>query len=58
MDINSVGGSAFSESVQTQYAIKCLLLERNAQTAVLDTILDSVELSQEAMDLYASEQQR
>ena len=27
MDISSVGGAVFSESVQPQYAVKCIQLE-------------------------------
>lgn len=50
MDISSVGGAVFSESVQTQYAVKCIQLERQSQSVMADLLLDTAEISQEAID--------
>ena len=55
MDISSVGGSALSQEVQSMYAVKCMLMSRQTEMAASSILLDTAEISQEAMDKYLSE---
>lgn len=55
MDISSVGGSALTESVQNMYAVKCLLMSRRTDVVAGALLMDTVEISKEAMDKYLSE---
>ena len=57
MDISSVGGSALSQEVQSMYAVKCMLMARQSEVAASSVLLDTAEISQEAMDKYLSELQ-
>ena len=55
MDISSIGGSAMTPEVQAQYGVKLIQMARESQEAVASLILDTVEISKEAMDKYLSE---
>ena len=55
MGISSVGGSALSQEVQSMYAVTCMLMSRQTEMAARSVLLDTAEISQEAMDKYLSE---
>lgn len=58
MDVSSVGnGSAMTPEVQAQYAVKLIQMERASSEVVGDIILDTAEISKEAMDKCLSEMQ-
>ncbi len=57
MDISSVGGSAFTPEVQSQYAVKCIQMARQSDAIVGSLILDTAEISEEAMAKYIAEQE-
>ena len=49
MDVSSVGGSELSQEVQSMYAVKCLLMSRQSEMAACSLLLDTAEISQEAI---------
>lgn len=55
MDISSVGGSALTPEVQAQYAVKCVQMARQSDAVVGSLILDTAEISEEAMAKYTAE---
>ena len=57
MDISSVGSSILSQDIQMAYAVKCILMARQSEVAASSVLLDTAEISQEAMDKYLSELQ-
>ena len=57
MDFNSVGGTALTPEAQANYAIGCIKMAQEASMVAESIILDTVEISAEAMALYLSEQQ-
>ena len=58
MDISSVGGSALTPEVQAQYAVKCIKMAQESATAAAGIILDTAEISEEAMSKYLAEVQQ
>lgn len=57
MDLSSIsGGSAMTPEVQAQYGVKLIQMARASEEAAASVILDTVEISQEAMDKYLAEQ--
>ncbi len=57
MDLSSIsGGSAMTPEVQMQYGIKLMQMSRASEIAAASVILDTVEISQEAMDKFLAEQ--
>lgn len=57
MDISSVGGSALTPEVQAKYAVKCIQMARQSDAVVGSLILDTAEISEEAMVKYIAEQE-
>lgn len=55
MDISSVGGSVLSQEVQSAYAVKCMLMSRQTEMAASSVLMDTAEISQEAMEKYLAE---
>ena len=49
MELSSVGGSALTPEVQTQYAVKLIQMERASEEVAGNLIQDTVEISEEAM---------
>ena len=59
MDISSIGGSAMTPDIQTQYAAKCLKMSQQSTLIAGALIQDTAEISAEALakctaDLNAS----
>ena len=55
MDISSIGGTAMTESAQMLYSVACLKMAQHSENAAQYLILDSVEISQEAMEKFLAE---
>ena len=58
MDVNSVGyGSALTPEAQSSYAVGCFKLAQQSIQTVGSIIMDTVEISAEAMELFLKETQ-
>lgn len=55
MDISSVGGAALTESARMSYNAVCLKMAQHSENMAQYLILDSVEISQEAMEKFLAE---
>ena len=55
MDINSVGGIALTQDAQAVYAAACLKMAQHSENAAQYLILDTVEISAEAMEKFLAE---
>ena len=55
MDISSVGGTALTESAQAIYAATCLKMVQHSDNVANYLILDTVEISKEAMEKFMAE---
>ena len=55
MDISSVGGAALTQEAQTTYAVACMKMAQHSENVAKYLILDSVEISQEAMEKFLAE---
>ena len=55
MDISSIGGSAMTEQAQQLYSVACLRMAQHSEVASQYTLLDSLEISNEAMQKYLAE---
>ena len=55
MDISSVGGTALSEQAHMVYGVACLKMAQHAENVANYLIMDSVEVSKEAMEKYLAE---
>ena len=55
MELSSVGGSALTPEVQTQYAVKLIQMERASEEVAGNLIQDTVEISEEAMSKFMAE---
>ena len=49
MDISSIGGSAMTPDIQTQYAAKCLKMSQQSTLIAGALIQDNAEISAEAL---------
>lgn len=56
MDIGSVGGTALSEQAKLIYDVACLKMTQHSENVAKNLILDSVEISNEAMEKFMAEQ--
>lgn len=56
MDISSVGGTALSQEAQALYSVACLKMAQHSENVAQYLILDTVEISDEAMKKYMAEQ--
>lgn len=55
MDISSVGGTAMTEEARMTYGVACLKMAQHSESVAQYLILDSVEISNEAMEKYMAE---
>ena len=55
MDISSVGGTALTENAQALYSVACMKMAQHSENVAQYLILDSVEISQEAMEKFMAE---
>ena len=55
MDISSIGGTALAEDAQAVYSVACMRMAQHAESIAEYIILDSVEISNEAMEKYMAE---
>lgn len=55
MDISSVGGTALTEQAQLLYNVACMKMAQHSENVAKYLILDSVEISQEAMEKFLAE---
>ena len=55
MDISSVGGTALAENAKAIYSVACMKMAQHSENIAQYLILDSVEISQEAMEKFMAE---
>ena len=55
MDISSLGGAAMAEQAQMTYQIACMKMAQHSENVAQYLILDSVEISSEAMEKFMAE---
>ena len=55
MDISSIGGTALAEQAKMVYDVACLKMAQHSENIAQYLILDSVEISNEAMEKYLAE---
>jgi hypothetical protein len=55
MDISSIGGTALTEQAQLTYGIACLKMVQHSENVAQYIIMDSVEVSNEAMEKFMAE---
>jgi len=55
MDISSIGGSAMTQEAQQLYSVACMRMAQHSTAVSQYLILDSVEVSAEAMEKYMAE---
>lgn len=55
MDISAIGGSALTEDVQAQYAVKLIKMAQQSDAIVGSLIEDTAEISQEALEKCKAE---
>lgn len=55
MDISSLGGAAMAEQAKMIYNVACMKMAQHSENVAEYLILDSVEISNEAMEKYMAE---
>ena len=55
MDISSLGGAALTEQAKLTYNVACMKLAQHSENISKYLILDSVEISNEAMEKFMAE---
>ena len=55
MDIGSIGGLALTEQAQMTYQVACMKMAQHSESVAQYLIMDSVEISNEAMEKYLAE---
>ena len=55
MDISSVGGTALTQDAQALYSVACMKMAQHSENVAQYLILDSVEISKEAMEKFLAE---
>lgn len=55
MDISSLGGTAMAEQAKLTYNVACMKMAQHSESVAQYLILDSVEISNEAMQKYMAE---
>ena len=58
MDIGALSGSALAEQAQLIYNLACLKMAQYSENVAQYIVLDSVEISNEALEKYLAEKQR
>ena len=55
MDISSIGGTALTQETQMLYSVACMKMAQHSENVAQYLIIDSVEISSEAMEKYMQE---
>ena len=55
MDISSIGGTALAESAKAVYSVACMKMAQHSENTAQYILLDSVEISNEAMEKFMAE---
>ena len=55
MDISSLGGTAMAEQAKLTYNVACMRMAQHSENVAQYLILDSVEISNEAMEKFMAE---
>ena len=55
MDISALGGTAMAELAKMVYNVACMKMAQHSENVAQYLILDSVEISSEAMEKYMAE---
>ena len=55
MDLSSIGGTTMSEQAQMTYGIACMKMAQHSDNVAKYIIMDSVEISNEAMEKFLAE---
>ena len=55
MDISALGGTAMTEQAQLTYQVACMKMAQHSDNVAQYLILDSVEVSNEAMEKFLAE---
>ena len=55
MDISSLGGTALTEQAKLTYGVACLKMAQHSENVAQYIIMDSVEISNEAMKKFLAE---
>lgn len=55
MDISSIGGTALTEEARMTYGVACLKMAQHSENVAQYVLLDTVEISSEAMEKYLAE---
>ena len=55
MDISALGGTAMAEQAKMVYNVACMKIAQHSENVAQYLILDSVEISSEAMEKYMAE---
>ena len=55
MDLSSIGGTALTEQAQMTYQVACMKMAQHSENVAQYLILDSVEISAEAMEKFMAE---
>lgn len=55
MDISSIGGTALTEQAQMSYQVACMKMAQHSENVANYLILDTVEISNEAMERFMAE---
>ena len=55
MDLSSIGGTALAQQAQAVYGIACMKMAQHAENVAQYLILDTVEISNEAMEKFMAE---
>ena len=55
MDISALGGTAMAEQAKMVYNVACLKMAQHSENVAQYLILDTVEISSEAMEKYMAE---
>ena len=56
MDISALGGTALAEQAKLTYNVACMKMAQHSENVAQYLILDTVEISSEAMEKYMAEQ--
>jgi hypothetical protein len=55
MDISALGGTAMAEQAKMVYNVACMKMAQHSENVAQYLILDTVEISAEAMEKYMAE---
>ena len=55
MDISALGGTALAEQAKLTYNVACMKMAQHSENVAQYILLDSVEISNEAMEKFMAE---